>query len=84
MVWLKWALLRLKLLIPAETFDEIELDAETEFKAVRKKLHWQIKNNKKIQPSAELVARLGMTRKSRMHLQRGVVTVDDLAAAIRY
>jgi N utilization substance protein A len=71
--------------VPAETFDEIELDAETvellQSRAKEITLADALKQQENIQePSAELVAMVGMTQEIAYALAaRGVVTVDDLA-----
>ena len=71
--------------VPAETFDEIELDAETvellQSRAKEVTLADALKQQENIQePSPELVAMEGMTQEIAYALAaRGVVTVDDLA-----
>jgi transcription termination/antitermination protein NusA len=71
--------------VPAETFDEIELDAEiVEMLQARAKeiaLADALKQQENIQdPSEELLAMEGMTQEIAKALAaRGVVTVDDLA-----
>jgi N utilization substance protein A len=71
--------------VPAETFDEIELDAETvellQSRAKEVALADALQQQENIQdPSAELLAMEGMTQEIAYALAaRGVVTVDDLA-----
>jgi N utilization substance protein A len=71
--------------VPAETFDEIELDAEVvellQSRAKEVALADALQQQENIQdPSAELVAMEGMTQEIAYALAaRGVITIDDLA-----
>ena len=70
--------------VPAETFDEIELDAELvellQSRAKEAALTDALKQQENIQePSADLLNMEGMTSEIAYSLARGIITVDDLA-----